>query len=168
MQIETAHCFLSAKPDTAKLFADARLGIFCQRNVATENVQDRRFAPVEGVAEIQVKRPVVTHRWASFDIDYGPTLGVAMNTGRKPVGAAAFDGSKNGDGADDMVATAVEREPSPVHESIHVAIGLDPEHQNPPIHAADAFVDGREPPRNVALNRGSYGRQSKFNRCGDP
>jgi hypothetical protein len=54
-------------------------------------MQDRWFAPMERVAEIQVERPVFTHLRASFNLNNGPSLGVATNTGGEPVGAAAFD-----------------------------------------------------------------------------
>ena len=59
MQVEAPRRFLRVRPDPAELLADARFGVFRQRNVTAENMQDRRFAPVVGVAEIQVDRPVL-------------------------------------------------------------------------------------------------------------
>jgi hypothetical protein len=53
---------------------------------------------------------------------------------------------------------------SPVDETVDVTIRPDPEYKNALVHAADAFVDGGKPPRNVALDRGRDRRQPKFDR----
>jgi hypothetical protein len=58
MQIQPPGRGERAPPDTGELRADARLRIFCQRNIAAPDMQHRRFAPVEAIAEIQVERPV--------------------------------------------------------------------------------------------------------------
>src|SRR6202044_2864324 len=104
-----------------------------------------RFAPVAGVAEIQVDRPVLAQLRARFDLDHGPSLGVAVDPGGKPVGALTFDAAEDRVRADDAIAAAIERQRSPIDKTIDVTIGPDPKHQNAPIHAADAFVDGGEP-----------------------
>ena len=164
MQVEAPRRFLRVRPDTAELLSDARFGVFRQCNVTAENMQDRRFAPVVGVAEIQVDRPILAQLRTGFDLYHGPSLGIAMNAGGKPVGALTLDAAKDRNRADNAITAAVERQRSPVDKTVDVTIGPDPKHQNAPVHAADPFVDGGEPFWNVALDRGSDGRQSKFNR----
>src|ERR1700733_1040621 len=109
MQIETPLGFPCAGPYAVELLADARLGVFRQCYITPENMQDRRFAPVIGIAKIQVERPVLAQLRTRFDLNHGPSLGVAVNTGGKPVGALTFDTAKDRDRADDMVAAATER-----------------------------------------------------------
>ena len=80
MQVEVPCRFLHLQPDTAELLSDAWFSVFCQRNVAPEDMEDRRFAPVEGVAEIQIDRPVPAQLRAAFDLHHGPSLSAAVNT----------------------------------------------------------------------------------------
>jgi hypothetical protein len=167
-QVEAARRSLRVLPDPAKLFANARFGVFCQRDFAPEDTENRQFAPVEGVIEIQVDRPILAQDRARFDLHHGSSLSFAVNAGSEPVGALAFDGSKDRNGADDAIAPPVKRHRSPVDKTVDVTIGLDPKHQHAPIHASYAFVDSGEPPGHVALDRGGDGRKSKFNRRRNP
>src|ERR1700735_1629445 len=168
MQIETPLGFPCAGGDAVELPADARLRVFRQCNFTPEDMQDWRFAPVIGIAEIQVERPVPAQLRARFDLDNSASLGLAVNTGSKPVGALTFDGSKDGNGADDVVAAAIKRHRAPVDKAVDAPIGSDPEHENAPVHAADAFIDGGEPSWNVVLDRRCDRRQSKFDCRGNP
>src|SRR6201999_4603392 len=85
-----------------------------------------------------------------LDLNHGPALGVAMNARRESVGALAFDGAKNRNRADEMIAAAIQRDRAAIDKTVDVAIGPDPEHQHALVHAADPLVDGGKPLRNVA------------------
>jgi hypothetical protein len=87
-----------------------------------------------------------------------------VNTGHEPVGALPLDASKDRNRADNAIAAPVERKRSPVDKTVDIAIGPDPEYENAPVHATDAFVDGGKASWHVALDRGGDGRQFKFDR----
>src|ERR1700719_2983082 len=74
VQIETPLGFPYARPDAVELPADARLGILRQCNLAPENMEDRRFGPVIGIAEIQIERPVLLQLRTRFDLNHGASL----------------------------------------------------------------------------------------------
>jgi Citrate transporter len=144
--------------------AVVRLGVFGQRNVAAEHTEHRRLGPVERVGEIQVDRPIPGEPRAGFDLHHRSTLGFAVNAGGEAIGTLAFDGAKNRNRADDVIAAAIKRHRATVDETIDVAIGSDPEHQHALVHAADFLVDGSKPPWYVALDRRGDRRQSEFDR----
>src|SRR6201999_4543685 len=104
----------------------------------------------ERIAEIQIDRPVLGQFRARFNLNNSPALGVAMDARREPVGALPLDGAEDRNGADDIVAAAIERHRAAIDVAIDVAIGFDPEYEHAPVHAADALIDGRQPPGNVA------------------
>src|ERR1700735_293212 len=162
MQVEPPCRCLRAPPDQTELSANAGLGVFGQRDVAAKNMEHRRFSPVERVAEIEVDRPVLGQFRPGLDLYHGPPLGVAVNAGSKPVGTLAFDAAEDRNRADDMIATAIERYRAAINKTGNIAVGPDPKHQNAPIHAANTFIDGCKPPRNVALDLRRARRTTAF------
>src|SRR3981189_2244267 len=151
MQIEPPRARLRLRPDTAELIANARFGIFRQRDVAAKDMENRRLGPVERVAEIQIDRPIPGQFRARFDLYHRPALGVAVDARREPVGALAFDAAEDRNRADDIVAAAIQRHRAAIDETVDVAIGPDPEHEHAPVHAADTLIDPRQPPGTGAL-----------------
>src|SRR6185312_12274606 len=108
--------------DPAELFADTRFCVFGQRDVAPQHMKDRRLAPMQGIAEIQLDRPVLVQFWPGLDLDHGASFGIAVNAGSEAVGALTFDGSEDRDRAGNVIAAAIERDPAPVDETVDITI----------------------------------------------
>ena len=101
---------------------------------------------MEGVAEIQVERPILAQRGPRFGLDGRARFGLAADARGEAVGALAFGRAIDRDRTIDAVAAAIERDAAgAIDEAEHVAIGVDAEHQYAAVHAIDALVDGGKP-----------------------
>ena len=110
MQIEAAGRSQRMRPDHGKLRPDSRLGVFCQRDLVPHHLQNRRLAPAESVAEIEVERPVLAELRMRRGFDRGAGLGLAMDARREPVGALPFERAMDRHRAVDAIAAAIQRE----------------------------------------------------------
>ena len=86
-----------------------------------------------------------------------------MDTGGETVGALALERAMDRHRAVDAIAATVQRNAAGALDvAIDVAIGVDPPEQHPPMHAADAFIDGGETPRDILVDLGRQRRQAEF------
>ncbi len=153
MKVQPSGCGKRPFANVSKLGAHSRLGIFGKWNCPAEHMKNRRLAPVETVAEIQIDRPVPRELWARFRLDRRARLGLATDPRREPVGTLTFQRSIDRHRAVDPVAAAIERHRAgPFDVTVNVAIGIDLPEQNAAVHAAHLFVDRCETFGNIRLD----------------